>query len=138
MTTSEDRAEWERELCVPSDFAATRPSSDAQPRSGVGASPSTREAGEGARVARYAEAVALSEGVTPGTDPWHDAAARAVMAVADEEQAKLRSRLIDRIAEFDPSDEYHGGYHYDDRSYYAAIDRCVRLINGSLTDWRAR
>jgi hypothetical protein len=89
------------------------------------------------RETRYAEAIVASDGDVLGRRAI-DAVARAVMAVADEEQAKLRSHLIDRIAEFDPSDEYHGGHDYDDRSYYAAIDRCVRLINGSLTDWRTR
>jgi hypothetical protein len=60
------------------------------------------------RETRYAEAVALSEGVTPGTDPWHDAAARAVMAVADEEQAADRAEIERLTSERDRAREECG------------------------------
>lgn len=48
---------------------------------------------ENARLSRYVEAIGLSEGITPGTDPWHADAARAVMAVADAEQDALRAEV---------------------------------------------
>ncbi len=48
--------------------------------------------------------------------------------------------LIKRMQEFDPSDRYHtADSHYDDYAepgYYAAIDRCIRLLKGEINDWR--
>lgn len=47
-----------------------------------------------------------------------------------------RDDLANALTEFDPSDDYHSGDgELDDRSYYAAIDRAVRLIRGEITGW---
>jgi len=50
----------------------------------------------------------------------------------------LRAELADRLREMDPSDDYHDGASLDDRSYYAAIDRAVRLVKGEISDWQER
>ena len=53
------------------------------------------------RVAKYVYAIGNSEGVTPGTDPWHAECARAVMAVADAEMAVLWTDLERHEAELE-------------------------------------
>jgi hypothetical protein len=49
-----------------------------------------------------------------------------------------REELADRLLELDPSDDYHQGAWLDPSSYYAAIDRAVRIVTGELTDWTDR
>ncbi len=45
-------------------------------------------------------------------------------------------RLTDAMLEFDPSDDYHAS-DLDARSYYAAVERCVRLVSGEIKDWQS-
>lgn len=59
--------------------------------------------------------------------------------MTDEE----RDKLIEKLHEFDPSDNYHEQDHFpeDDneldfaRGYYAAINRVIALLRGEIEDW---
>lgn len=47
-----------------------------------------------------------------------------------------RDELVKRLEELDPSDDYH--FHepsLDAHSYYAAIDRAVKIVSGELINW---
>ena len=44
--------------------------------------------------------------------------------------------FIERILEFDPSDEYHAG-DPGEPGFYSAIDRVVRLLQGEIEDWQS-
>ena len=48
-----------------------------------------------------------------------------------------RDALVKRLEELDPSDDYHAGEvtPLDAHSYYAAIDRAVKIVTGELADW---
>lgn len=54
-------------------------------------------------------------------------------------RSTMRQHLIDRMQEFDPDDDYHGGVEGDPTpGYYAAIDRCIALLRGDITVWTDR
>lgn len=49
--------------------------------------------------------------------------------------------IVAKIQELDPSDDYHNidreaGGPVDARGYYAALDRCIRIVYGELSDWK--
>lgn len=45
-------------------------------------------------------------------------------------------RLIKAMEMFDPSDDYHRDHvGRDGPGYYSAIDRCIALVKGEITDW---
>lgn len=44
--------------------------------------------------------------------------------------------LVAAMTEFDPSDAYHAS-DVQEPGYYAAIDRCIRLVKGEIKDWRS-
>lgn len=50
--------------------------------------------------------------------------------------AWVEKRLVTAMAEFDASDKYHAA-DAQEPGYYAAIDRCIRLVKGEITDWQS-
>lgn len=48
----------------------------------------------------------------------------------------MNEELVKRLEELDPSDDYHNGEIKDEAAYYAAVDRCIKIVKGELKDWR--
>jgi hypothetical protein len=49
---------------------------------------------------------------------------------------RVDQEIINRILEFDISDDYHPDFHDPVDAYYAAIDRVIAFLNGEINSWR--